>query len=156
MYLLLILLILQGCQAQDKKDENDIEEIQKNTAYTASKISYTGIVDFRNAAKIATPGVVNIKSLLNLKNNIKMSFNLSDPLKSFLKTILYSDNINFSPNSSENNSMPIVGSASGVLLTPDGYIITNNHVVKDALEINITLFDGRSYTAKLVGTDSQI
>jgi S1-C subfamily serine protease len=41
----------------------------------------------------------------------------------------------------------------GVLLTPDGYIITNNHVVKDALEINITLFDGRSYTAKLVGTD---
>jgi S1-C subfamily serine protease len=38
-------------------------------------------------------------------------------------------------------------------LTPDGYIITNNHVVKDALEINITLFDGRSYTAKLVGSD---
>jgi hypothetical protein len=33
MYLLLILLILQGCQAQDKKDENDIEEIQKKHLY---------------------------------------------------------------------------------------------------------------------------
>jgi hypothetical protein len=46
-----------------------------------------------------------------------MSFNLSDPLKEFFKTILYSDNINFSPNSSENNSMPIVGSASGTIDT---------------------------------------
>lgn len=35
----------------------------------------------------------------------------------------------------------------------DGYIVTNNHVVKDASEINITLIDGRSYPAKLVGAD---
>jgi Do/DeqQ family serine protease len=156
MCLLLILLILQGCQAQDKKDENDIEEIQKNTAYTASKISYTGIVDFRNAAKIATPGVVNIKSLFKSQRQQYQNefFNLSDPLKEFFKNDPLFRQYKFQPpNSSENSSMPIVGSASGVLLTPDGYIITNNHVVKDALEINITLFDGRSYTAKLVGTD---
>ena len=53
------------------------------------------------------------------------------------------------------NSQPIVGSASGVILTTDGYIVTNNHVVKEADEINITLFDGRSYPAKVVGYDPQ-
>jgi hypothetical protein len=75
MYLLLILLILQGCQAQDKKKEMILRKFKKTPILPVK--SYTGIVDFRNA-KIATPGVVNIKSLLNLKgNNIKMSFNLS-------------------------------------------------------------------------------
>lgn len=160
MFLFLFLLFLQGCQAQDKKNENDIEEIQKNTAYTPSKISYTGIVDFRNAAKIATPAVVNIKSLFKSQRqqyqngNQNDFFNLPDPLKEFFQSDPLFRQFKFqTPNSSENNSMPRVGSASGVILTADGYIVTNNHVVEDADEINITLFDGRSYIAKLVGSD---
>ena len=59
--LFIILLLFQGCQAQDKKNEKDIGEIQKNTPSGTDKISYTGIVDFRYAAKMATPGVVNVK-----------------------------------------------------------------------------------------------
>ncbi|SEQ91422.1 S1C family serine protease [Flavobacterium frigoris] len=160
MYLFIILLLFQGCQAQDKKNENDMEVIQKKTAATQANISYTGIVDFRNAAKIATPGVVNIKSsftsqIQQYENGDQNQFyNLPNPLKEFFKNDPLFRQYKFQPpNSSENNSMPLVGSASGVILTPDGYIVTNNHVVKDALEINITLFDGRSYTAKLVGSD---
>jgi serine protease Do len=45
------------------------------------------------------------------------------------------------------------GSASGVIVTPDGYILTNNHVVDDAEKVEVTLHDGRSLTAKVVGTD---
>ena len=44
---------------------------------------------------------------------------------------------------------------SGVIVSPDGYILTNNHVVKDAKEIQIALNDGRSLPAKVVGTDPE-
>lgn len=44
---------------------------------------------------------------------------------------------------------------SGVIISADGYIITNNHVVEDANSISVTLYDGKTYTAELVGTDSK-
>ena len=44
---------------------------------------------------------------------------------------------------------------SGVIVSPDGYILTNNHVLKNAKEIQVTLSDGRTFTAKVAGTDPQ-
>ena len=49
-----------------------------------------------------------------------------------------------------------VGTGSGVIISEDGYIVTNNHVVKDATEIEITLNNNKSYKAKLIGTDSKM
>ncbi len=45
------------------------------------------------------------------------------------------------------------GSGSGVIISRDGYIVTNNHVIEDAQEIEITLNDNRKYSATIVGTD---
>lgn len=45
------------------------------------------------------------------------------------------------------------GSGSGVIVTDDGYIVTNNHVIQDASEIEVTLNDNRKYAAEIVGTD---
>lgn len=45
------------------------------------------------------------------------------------------------------------GSGSGVIVSKDGYIVTNNHVIADASEIEVTLNDNSKYTAKIVGTD---
>ena len=42
---------------------------------------------------------------------------------------------------------------SGVLITDDGYIVTNNHVVEGASKVKVKLYDGRSFEAKIVGTD---
>ncbi len=47
----------------------------------------------------------------------------------------------------------IMGYGSGVIITPDGYIVTNNHVVQDAAAIEVTLNNRRTYTARLVGAD---
>ena len=44
---------------------------------------------------------------------------------------------------------------SGVILSDDGYIITNNHVVADAKEITVTLYDGTEYPAEVIGADSK-
>jgi len=48
---------------------------------------------------------------------------------------------------------PVQGFGSGVIISPDGYIVTNNHVVEDAQKIQVTLDDKRTFKAELVGTD---
>ena len=47
----------------------------------------------------------------------------------------------------------VKGLGSGYIISPDGYIITNDHVAGNATEITVTLTDGRSYDAKVIGTD---
>ena len=49
----------------------------------------------------------------------------------------------------------VSGAGSGVIITADGYIITNNHVVEGAQQITVEVNDGTTYTAQLIGTDSQ-
>lgn len=157
-FLLSLFLLIQGCHAQDKNSGKNIEDIQNSNAVNYAKVSYSGNVDFKMAAKIATPGVVNIKCTLNRQrqyydNNDRNDFyDLPEFFKDFFKDDPYFREYKFRPNE---NSEPLIGSASGVILTPDGYIVTNNHVVKDADKIEITLFDGRSYPAKIIGTDPQ-
>jgi serine protease Do len=45
------------------------------------------------------------------------------------------------------------GLGSGVIISPDGYIVTNNHVVEGAVDIRVTMSDKRTFSAKLIGTD---
>ncbi len=47
----------------------------------------------------------------------------------------------------------MVGAGSGVLITPDGYIVTNNHVIDNAAQLEVTLNNNKTYIAKLIGTD---
>lgn len=157
-YLFVVLLSFQGCNAQDKKKEKDIEEIQKSAIGYTDKVSYTGNVDFKMAAKIATPGVVNIKSTFktqmrqNEDGNQNDFYNMPDPFKDFFQNDPFFRHFKFEQNY---DSEPVISGASGVILTPDGYIVTNNHVVKDADVIDVTLYNGKSYKAKIIGTDPQ-
>ncbi|GAA4971372.1 Do family serine endopeptidase [Algibacter aquimarinus] len=48
---------------------------------------------------------------------------------------------------------PQLGTGSGVIINSDGYIITNNHVIKNAQELSVTLNDNQTYEAKVIGTD---
>ncbi|PID87820.1 MAG: deoxyribonuclease HsdR [Bacteroidia bacterium] len=58
-----------------------------------------------------------------------------------------------SPFNGGGNPMPRMGSGSGVIIGEDGYIVTNNHVIEDAENIEVVLNDNRSYKAKLIGRD---
>lgn len=49
-----------------------------------------------------------------------------------------------------------IGTGSGVIITEDGYIVTNNHVIQNATELEVTLNNNKSYKAKLIGTDSKM
>lgn len=49
-----------------------------------------------------------------------------------------------------------IGTGSGVIISEDGYIVTNNHVIQDATELEVTLNNNKSYKAKLIGTDTKM
>tara|TARA_R100001369_G_scaffold38256_1_gene63827 strand:+ start:31253 stop:32653 length:1401 start_codon:yes stop_codon:yes gene_type:complete len=54
-----------------------------------------------------------------------------------------------------NTGKALQGTGSGVIISPDGYIVTNNHVIKGAGEIEVTLNNNRNYIAKVIGVDSK-
>jgi serine protease Do len=90
---------------------------------------------FSEIASSISPSVVNISTTKVVRRNLD-SF-LDDPFRKFGM-----------PKKWKEQSL-----GSGVIVTPDGYIITNNHVVEHADEIRVTLFDKRSFKAKLIGAD---
>ena len=52
-------------------------------------------------------------------------------------------------------AVPQTGAGSGIIISSDGYIVTNNHVVESAQKVTVTLSDGSAFTATVVGTDAQ-
>ncbi len=112
-------------------------------SYTPSSKANAAIPGFRYAAASATPAVVHIMA------SYKPGFR-GQPIDPFTK--FYSDEL--WPNSRQSATRAREGSASGVLLSNDGYIVTNYHVVKNAAGIDVVLQDQRSYEAKIIGGDS--
>ena len=91
-------------------------------------------LSFSDAAEMAVQTVVYVKVTQRAKNQYPSS--VLDLLFGFAST-----------------PQDQVGLGSGVIIRPDGYIVTNNHVVNGADVIEVTLEDNHSYPAKLVGTD---
>ena len=90
---------------------------------------------FRVAAQKAAPAVVSI----NTSKNAKRDPRSNDPWFKFFF--------------GEQNSQPQTGLGSGVIVSSNGYILTNNHVVEGADEIEVVLNDSRQAIAKVIGTD---
>jgi len=100
---------------------------------------------FVEASERAMPAVVHITARTTGENNAQREEEDSDnPFRYFFGDDLFG---NMRPN------QPREGSGSGVIYSADGYIVTNNHVVQFADEVEVTLTDNRSYPAKVIGTD---
>ena len=108
--------------------------------------SKTVLVDFKYAARKVIPGVVHVKS--TWQNSQQERQSVPDPFKDF-----FNDDDWFRFFEPFGKRGPTQGSGSGVILTSDGYIITNNHVVEGADEIEVVLHDQRSYKARVIGAD---
>ncbi|TSJ81243.1 MAG: Do family serine endopeptidase [Candidatus Cardinium sp.] len=102
--------------------------------------------DFTYAAKIAIPAVVYIKA--SRKPQVVKRDAIS-PVEELFKQF-FGEGI-LGPRAYERPAKECAG--SGVIYTSNGYIVTNNHLVEDADQIEVNLNDNRSYKAKLVGTD---
>ncbi|NHC02509.1 PDZ domain-containing protein [Acinetobacter sp. 187] len=98
-----------------------------------------GVVSYSAAVKVAAPAVVNIFTTQKVKRNHPL---LNDPaFREFFEN-------NIPEQTQSENSL-----GSGVIVRPDGYILTNNHVIAQADQIVVGLYDGRRAEAKVIGTD---
>lgn len=95
--------------------------------------------NFVTASAVATPAVVHIKTKAN--PNPTSRNQAPDPFRDFFGQEF------FGPRG------PQMGSGSGVILSADGFIVTNNHVINGADEIEVVLNDKRSFNATIIGTD---
>ena len=110
-----------------------------------------GAVDFTMPAAAATPAVVHIKTKTNAKqvNNNLPRTRPNNPFSDLLDDDMFSQLFG-----GRSNVIPEQrASGSGVIISEDGYIVTNNHVVANADELTVTLSNKKTYKAKVVGTD---
>jgi len=124
-------LIIQSI-SPDKINATDIKNAKK---YNYQKSQTTVTTDFVEASEKAINSVVHIKSKY-VSNEI---YGYYDP---------------FYGKRYFNQPKEKIASGSGVIVSKDGYIITNRHVINEAKEIEVVLNDKRTYTAKILGEDS--
>lgn len=103
-----------------------------------ASLPQAGETDFTNAAELSVNAVVHVKT--TYRNSPRQN---TDPFFEF-----------FFGRPDRHYEMPAQqASGSGVIISSDGYIVTNNHVIDRAQQIQVVLNDKREYTATLVGTD---
>ncbi|MDR1809246.1 MAG: Do family serine endopeptidase [Prevotella sp.] len=117
-----------------------------------ASLTAEGYPDFTKAAENAVHAVVHIKSTVTAKLNNRYGRSQQyvpiDPFDFFFGNP-------FGGQQPQATPQPQVGYGSGVIISTDGYIITNNHVIDKANEIEVTLNDNSKYSAKLIGADPQ-
>ncbi len=130
---------------QDKFNANDIEKMQNSSSQLARYASLNTIpaFDFTGVSEIANPAVVHIKTMIGSSNSQNQRQQTPvDPFEFFRN-----------PGMQFEQPGPRAATGSGVIISDDGYIVTNNHVVEGATKIEVVMNDKRTYIAELIGTD---
>lgn len=120
--------------------EDNLEN-SKSIVSTAPQIQTKNVglsaetIDFTEAAELALNQVVHVKNVT-------------------YRTVY--NPIDFFYGNRSGQAQPQIGTGSGVIISEDGYVVTNNHVIQGATELEITLNNKKSYPAKLIGSDSKM
>lgn len=111
------------------------------TPYVPRQIMETGRA-FSDIVRAVSPSVVNISTTKIIRREVQPFF--EDPFFDFFSPFHDFD----TPKKWKERSL-----GSGVIVSPDGYIVTNNHVVEKSEEIKVTLIDKRTFKGRIVGAD---
>lgn len=138
----LVALALLYLLPEDFLGQRPIVELRQGSERDLTT-SAQGPVSYAEAVKQAAPAVVNIYTSKTITR--KHHPLLDDPLfRQFFGKQFQT------PRKRTQTSL-----GSGVIISPQGYVLTNNHVIQDADEISILLTDGRNVNARVVGTDAE-
>jgi serine protease Do len=125
----------------------------KQTGFLDGDSGPGGMADFTAASQTAIPTVVHIKTKTNAKqvNNNLPKMRQQSP---FGDMDVFGDDIFEQFFGKQNRVIPEQrASGSGVIISEDGLIVTNNHVISNADEVKVTLSNRKTYTAKVLGAD---
>ncbi len=140
---------------QAKQNSSKISAYAGNTSsskipvYSTQQALADAPVDFTRAAEKVMPAVVHIRSKQTFTRNQQR--NGQENMDERLRDFFGDDFRRFFQYPQED--VPREGIGSGVIISEDGYIVTNNHVVDNSDELEVSLTDNRTYTAKVVGSD---
>lgn len=112
-------------------------------AYTVDEEGKAVALDFTVAAEMVMPAVVHIRS--TYAGPARTQHEIPEAFREFFGPQF--------PQGPQQGPRQGQSAGSGVIINADGYIVTNNHVVKDAEEVEVTLYDNRTYTAEVIGLD---
>lgn len=129
---------LSQCQTKSGENQNNLNYKELVNMIKNTESMKGGNVNFVAAATISTPCVVHIKTKKSIQTMIR------HPFQDFFGNDFYYQQPGIQKQE---------GSGSGVIINTNGYIVTNNHVIQEADEIEVILSTKRSYKAKLIGTD---
>lgn len=118
---------------QTQTEQNDFNIVPTSYSNTSS---FGMNADFTEAAENTVNGVVHVKNVAVYRQPKN------------LREYLYG-------NRSGEQEKALRGAGSGVIITPDGYIVTNNHVIAGASEVEVTLNNNQTYKAEVIGVDKQ-
>ncbi len=109
---------------------------------------------FEHVAEMVSPSVVNVQSTVRLASRERRGGQPfgDSPFREFFGDDFF-ERFRGGPGPRGGDGFMRRGQGTGFIVDADGVILTNNHVVENASEINVTLSDGRSYRAEVVGTD---
>ena len=152
--MVLMIIVMQGCSSRSTEESRGNDSLFLNQAYakTDSSLKESANEDayesrhtaITRAAALAGPAVVGI-NVMQVKRYVRRSpFYTEDPVWRSIFPELFRDQV---------YEKPIQNLGSGFIISSDGYIVTNDHVVTDGKEIVVTLSGGERHNAKLVGTD---
>jgi len=133
-----------GLNAVFHKNSVQMEYVQspQNVKYVNQVMPHStpeGAIDFTTAAEMTVHSVVHVKTVMEAQN---MSYQI-DPFRDFFGGGGFP----------QQQPQLQQASGSGIIVSSDGYIVTNNHVIDNAQKIEVTLNDKRTYEARLIGRD---
>ncbi|HSC36296.1 MAG TPA: trypsin-like peptidase domain-containing protein, partial [Chitinophagaceae bacterium] len=132
------LVVVAACHVFMKEKDSYPPEV-----YNTMPVAYTGFSgEDRTGGSFAAPAGAGVNATVHITTKINQTAN-NHPDESFPVGGIFG-----SP------AFPQTGSGSGVLISEDGYIVTNHHVIAGASQITVTLANGSVSSARLLGTDS--